>query len=86
MDWITNPAVWQSIGAVINPVITVLGSVFGLLGITLPWLKPSQTKQVGKALGVIARRFLGQKLGAVTVYARTAEDVIEGFREGLEGS
>lgn len=69
---------------IINDVASIVGYFGAALGVGLPFLSPATTTKVGKAFGSLGKRILGQRLDAARRFSRTAEDFIEGFRDGLK--
>ena len=75
---------WNMIPELATQAAEILGFLTGILGISLPFMKPSTTKKAGKAIGVLGKNLLGQRLGAARRFARTLDDLISGIKDGLE--
>ena len=68
-------------------VLQVVGGGAAALGVTLPFLKPSQTKAVGVGVGKLLKVLLRQKpkkKGDVKRLGNTLADFAEGLVEGLD--
>jgi len=68
-------------------VLQVVGGITGALGVSLPFLKPSQTRAVGVGIGKLLKVLLRQKpkkKGHVKRLGNTLADFAEGLVEGLD--
>lgn len=77
----------QAVGSTIGfpyltDVVAGLGSGLALFGVTVPFLSPSGTKSVFKAVGIIIKVLFLQKENAGRL-RRTAFDAMDGLREGI---
>lgn len=67
-------------------VLQVLGGITGALGVTIPFLSPSNTKTLGIGIGKILKVLLRQKPKSklkAKRYSNTISDLADGVVEGL---
>lgn len=90
MDWGSIMDAVQGI-PVVGDVTTVLGTVAGVLGVSLPFLRKSATHKTGVAIGKLAKTVFRQKLKAARDAADradritdTLDDFVDGIKEGLQ--